>query len=317
MSDQDLPADAAVETEVADPMDDLPPFPEEEQETPDEEQTEEADADAEEQVDEETEGSEEAPAEDAGEADAAPDLSSIPEEYRETAQAVAARQVADLQRSYEQKLQEAAEHRKSHETVEAFEQRLQDDPKGLIADLQGIIAEEQPADTDPEPEKPGDLPNEYATAEETAKWILKDRQHAEWRTRQLLKQQEEKIMSTVAPALETTQRLQAQAQAASLKQQLKVEDDEFDEIMAEAQKTRGNPEQSWASMKELVRLRKENAALKSGKVEKTREQIRGSEEKSGLPSTGQRKAPPRQTGDIKKDVDASLKHDGVEFPKGH
>ena len=124
-------------------------------------------------------------------------------------------------------------------------------------------------------------------------------------------------MATVSPALETTQRLQAQQRAAALQKDLEVEDGEFAEIMAEAQKTRGDPAASWGSMKELVRLRKENAALKDGKATTAREQIAGSEEKSGLPSTGKRKAAPRPSGDIKKDVDASLKHDGVEFPKGH
>ena len=317
MSDQDLPAEEAVETEVADPMDDLPPFPEEEQESPEEEETEEAEAPAEEQVDEETEGSEEAPAEDAGEADAAPDLSSIPEEHRAAAQAVAAQQVAELQRGYDEKLKEAAEIRKSHETVEQFEERFQKDPHGLIKDLQDMVADAAPPDDDPEPEKPGATPDEYATAEDTSKWILKNEAHREWRTRKLLQEQEKRIMDQVSPALETTQRLQAQQRAAALQKDLEVEDGEFAEIMAEAQKTRGDPAASWGSMKELVRLRKENAALKDGKATTVREQIAGSEEKSGLPSTGKRKAAPRPSGDIKKDVDASLKHDGVEFPKGH
>ena len=295
MSDSDLQPDA--EAVEADGYGDIP-YPEDEPVDAVEETEEEPIGDATEEASEDGEPEQAPPDEDV------PDwLGQLPEEHREAARKYAhthsEKRVSDLKSSWQQKLDDGAEYRK---TVEAFDRRLREDPAGLIADLQTYIPK-APA----EPEGPGEMPDPISEPGEFAAWMKTSLEFA----RQSGIQQ---VRTEIAPALNLAQQQAQYQQRQAIKQALQADDSMMAEISALEAEIKKAPEAGYRTLKELVTLRRQLAGTAQKKKSAISEALAGSEEKSGLPRTGAARPRPKPTGDPMGDTIAELAHEGIKYP---
>jgi hypothetical protein len=315
MSEADL---QATETEPADPYADLPPFEEEVQEPAAEtESTEPVEPNAEEAAETE-EGTETSPEPEP----ARPDLSAIPEEHHDAARMYADSRVSDLQRSWQEKLDAAAQAKKDaeelasyKEIVENFDARLKADPAGLIRDLQEMAPAEPSGP--PPPEDPGPMPvDEYGDLDTKSLpvWIEKRDAYRDYQAEQKIAAVQEATLQQVQPAMQQAEAAQAAQRTAGIRSELKVTDEEWtamQEVGARLQQEGQGA--GWAVIRDNVRLQKELADLKGKKTEHAKQVVGGSEQGPGLPRTRENTPKPKPTGDLTKDIATELEQEGVAW----
>ena len=196
---------------------------------------------------------------------------------------------------------------------------MQENPDLIIQELQKLAAERGKEVPKPPPD-PGPMPeaDEFGNvdAKAFADWTAKREALLRYETKQLLSEQRQEIESRLEPVLTRDQRMAALEREALIRQHTQADDDTFAQMKAVADSARKDPMTAWSLIKEVVSLRKQLAGTAAATKKKINEQIRGSEERSGLPGTGARKPRPRPTGNFVKDIDAELKADGIEFPEG-
>ena len=255
-------------------------------------------------IGETTEEAAEEGTEDASSEEAAPDwFSTLTEEQQEAATRFAhergEKRVSDLTSSWQQKLDEAAVHRK---TVEDFDQRLKNDPAGLMADIQAMIPEKTA-----EPEGPGEMPDVISDPEGFSAWL-----DAKVNTAKEVGRKE--VEERLAPAMTLAQQVQVAERRRTVQTTLEAGDTEMDEITALQGEIQKSPETGWKVLQEVVQLRK----IVAGKVEKKKADLKeaqeGSEERPGLPRTGATRQRPTPTGDPTKDAIEELKFQGHSYP---
>lgn len=288
--------------------DDLPPFE-------DEEESETDDVDT---TDEDEEGRVEDSAEEAGDEAGeqpvdslgAPDLSHFPEELRSQIVAFGEKQVANLKSEWNPKLEEAAEHRK---TIEAFNARMREDPRGLakeilsIAESGGWLKDEPP-----EPQDPGEMPDPIEDPQGAREWGAKLRRFQDFQAQKLVSSFERKIEDRLAPLEQMRQAQANYQQRTALQQRLKVDDDFMNEMLQESERLRKDPNYAWDSIRDRVASRRAAAAKKA----KLQENGGVAEMRPGLPRTKARRQKPKPSGELGKDIAAELDFEGVPFPEG-
>jgi hypothetical protein len=251
---------------------------------------------------------------DEGDPDLSGLLEQIPEEYRPLAERYGQGRVSGLQRSLTPKLEEAARLREKAAIPDQFEENLRKDPRAVIESLkrhareQGWLTEKDETKPDT-PQPPGDMPDPVNDPDEFREWYERSRAYDQ----HLLEQRIAKEREALAPMKETVRKAQIAEARAATKAMIEADDDEMNEVDAIAAEIRGDVRHAPKVLLELVRLRKAVAAQNKTTRKTSEEAARGIEERPGLPRTGARKTPPKETGDLKKDVLAELEHDGIPF----
>jgi len=305
MSSNDLEA-------ATDELEDLPPFEDPE---PEEAADETVESEAEEAT-EASEGTEESP----DGVESGPDLSQFPEETRDAitkyAQSIGDERVGTLESGYTQKLQQAAELQKG---FDEFNRALEEHPELVLQQVQKFV-EESGKKAPEAPPEPGPMPEPeegYIDAAKFAEWQAKSVAHERWQRQQEIAALKAETDQQLKPLLTANQQAVAVQAERAIQEQLSVDDDTFGEVKTLAAEVRGDAQKAWALVNEVVLLRKAAAGKETASQAKAREQIRGSEERPGLPGTGTRKPAPRPTGDDTLDLANELEAEGVEFPEGH
>jgi len=300
MSDQNLP-------DVSDEFEDLPPFPEEEIDEPAPEEDEESAAKSEEAPEEsEEESPDTEPTE--PDDDGVPDLSTLPEEHQALAKTYAERRLAGLQRTWQEKLEAAAALEKQAEIVRAFDQRMKEDPDGLIEDMKAMRDKSRPPAPKAPPE-PGEPPDPVDDPQAFRDWLQAKDAFTEYRVQTALAQKDDQLEQVLQRHKQTV----AREQLAQIQQSVKATDEDWREVQNLAMKTQSDPKVAWSLLNELVSLRKQVSEKKTTDRRHVKDAIRGTEEKPGLPE-GRAHQRPRKTGNEADDLIAALKADGVVIP---
>ena len=268
---------------------------------------------AEEQVEEEaTEPSEEpeGQAEAPPETDDVPDLSQFPEDLRETVKKYTDTHVGRLQKTWQDKLEEAANLRKQTDEltkkaaiVDQFNARVEKDPEAVLRELQEMVRQRG------HPEDPGQAPDMLDDPAAFQKWLARKEEFRDWREEQRLAAVKAEYEERLTPIQQTYERAQAEQALHGIKQSIGANDDEWSEIVTMQKDLASDNLKAVKAVQKLVRLRK-GATQKTAKAV---EKIRGSEDRPGLPRTGPR-AKPKPTGDAMADALAELAAEGVEYP---
>ena len=303
--------DPVVEVEELEP--EYPGDPgEPEEETP---ETDDEEGIVEEQAEEASEESEETgeespPSED----DGALDLSTFPEELRETARKYGDQRIAGIQSSWQEKIEAATakadDLKGAKDALDAYNQALREKPvefiQGLIrhADEQGLLPNE-----DEGPADPGEPPDPMETAAFN-QWIVARDARRDWQTQRKLDERDKKHEQELAPVQQLLQQVNLTKQIKADQTTLGADDVEMGEIVKLHQGAASDRVFALKLIQEVVRLRKQ-VDTKAKAVETAKA---GTEEKSGLSRTKERRARPKSTGDPMTDVLAEMEHDGIKIP---
>ena len=307
MSDHDLPPE---EAGTADDFDDIPYPDEDEVKAPAAEDEEPIEETAEEAQEPAT-GTETAPpkAED-GDPDLDSLLESFPEEQRELVRKYGDTRYGKAQRSWQQKLDEAATIRKEADelrtkasVVDKFNERFEKDPDTVLAELQEMRRQSAKPVSPADPGPPPDLEME---PDKFKSWFTKREEFKDFQFEQKLAAITARNEEALRPILTERESAMQRAAVAHVQATLQAQDDEWGEIQAEVATLGKDPILAFKAVQELQRLRK-------GITKNTTEAMRGSESRPGLPRTGPR-AKPKSTGDSMKDAIAELVAEGHEVP---
>lgn len=270
---------------------------------PDPEETAPDGSEAEAEAVEETEGSEivETPE----------GLDAIPEDYRDLVAQQIEQEKARLaesirgeaEKGWTQKFQDQSEKLRQYEEykqiVENFDRRLQEDPEGLLKEMQDRVQTR----VQKTPEDPGDPPDpmDYDAYTE---WVAKDRAYRNHILKQAVQQQQQQM----APVMELVQERQVRQGLQQTAQQLQVPVEKVEAAYQVLQSLQKNPQQAWRDFIELAEIRSKKATQTQN--------LKGVEERPGPSRTSVRKPVPRPTGDLREDVAAELESEGIRFPEG-
>jgi len=232
------------------------------------------------------------------EAESVLDFSKIPDEYQEAAkreaQKISDKRVADLQRSWQSKLDAA-------KAYDDFNAQWAEDPEAVMKWFESRLPPKQKA-----PPDPGPMPNPIDDPDGNAAWweARLQRQQHDFDSKLAAVQQD--AIKQVKPALEMAQKSAAEEQRRQIQAQLEVDQTTFTEIEAEAQKVASDPIAAWKLIKEVTALRKEKTRKVSEDRKASADARRGAEEKPGLSKTGARHLRHQPTGDVLIDTAAEL-----------
>jgi len=241
-----------------------------------------------------------------------PDLSLFPEDIREQVKRYTDVHVGRLQKTWQEKLEEAADVRKKVDAltekaayVDQFNERVEKDPAGVIRDLQEILKQKGVT----HPEDPGPPPDLLEDPGAFQKWVVERDTYREWQYESKLAAQKAAYEEQLSPIQALHQKAQREQALSGIKQSIGADDDEWNEIVRMESELSKDNLAAIRAMHELVRLRK--GATK--KTDRVKEALKGTEERAGLPRTGSR-AKPTPTGNAMKDALAELQAEGIEYP---
>ena len=229
-----------------------------------------------------------------------PDFSSIPDEFKEAAKREAQRlsdkRVADLQRSWQSKLEAA-------NAYEEFNRQWENDPAAVMNWFEDRLpksAKQQP------PPEPGPMPNPIDDPDGNARWWEARLARQQYDFEKKLAAVQQDAIQQVKPALEMVQKSKAEDTRRQIQAALEVDQTTFTEIEQEAQAVANDPIAAWKLIKEVTALRKEKTAKAAEERKASDRARRGAEEKPGLSKTGARHLRHQPTGDVLIDTSAEL-----------
>jgi len=247
--------------------------------------------------------------------DDAPDLSDIPEQYRETVRKYGDTRVSKLQSSWQDRLEKAAALDKFNERFEKEPEALRRDFEALYEKTHGKPAAPPKASAPDIPADPGDdIPDPVEDPKGFKAYWVASKRWNDHRLEKAVAEREQQVRKEIEPAVALARRAAAVEKVKSIQDGIKATDEEMAEVLRLADEARTDASKGFSIIAEVVRLRKEVATAKAKNGKAAAEAARGMEEKPGLPRTGAVRQKPKPTGNLTRDIAAELAHEGVAYP---